>query len=285
LSGFAREHVTVALGGDGSDELLCGYPTFFAERFVKGFGLLPSVVRDGLRGAARALPVSTKNLSFDFKVNAFLRAADAPEAWRHPLWLGSAIPGDPDDPLHPDLRAFYPTGAVLSFAAEQYAAPATRSNMQRLSHQYCRTYLAEDILHKVDRASMAVSLEARSPFLDRALVELVAALPLSAKVDRFGRGKAILKAAMAKRLPREVLDRPKKGFGIPVAAWLQGPLEAMLQDRLSESRTRDAGYFDPSRVRRLVSEHRAGKRNHRKVLWTLLSFELGRDAGGIPGRA
>ncbi|MGB8221288.1 MAG: asparagine synthase (glutamine-hydrolyzing), partial [Polyangiales bacterium] len=120
LSGFAREHVTVALGGDGSDELLLGYPTFFAEPFANIFAQLPRPFRRGVRHLGDALPVSTRNLSVDFKVNAFLRAADAPKAWRHPLWLGSAIPGAPDDPLHPDLRARFPAASVLSFAAAQY---------------------------------------------------------------------------------------------------------------------------------------------------------------------
>ena len=90
---------------------------------------------------------------------------------------------------------------------------------------------------------------------------------------------------METRVPEGLFDRPKKGFGIPVAAWLKGPLESMLEDHLSESRTRDAGYFDAERVRRLIDEHRTGQRNHRKMLWTLLSFELWRDARGIPGRA
>jgi asparagine synthase (glutamine-hydrolysing) len=284
LSSFAREQVTVALGGDGADELLLGYPTFVAEPFGNAFARLPRPLRRGIGRLGQTLPVSTRNFSFDFKVNAFLRAADAPKQWRHPLWLGSAIPGAPDDPLSADLREKFPAEAVLSFAAAEYDAPNTRSDLQRLSYQYCRTYLAEDILHKVDRASMAVSLEARSPFLDRSLVEFVAALPASQKLRFFGRGKAILKDAMRDRLPREVVHRPKKGFGIPVADWLAGPLEEMMNDLLSESRTKAAGYFDSVRVQRLIDEHRTAKRNHRKVLWTLLNFELWRDARGIPGR-
>jgi asparagine synthase (glutamine-hydrolysing) len=284
LSTFAREQVTVALGGDGGDELLLGYPTFFAEAFGKAFAGLPRSVRDGARWFGRQLPVSTKNISFDFKVNAFLRGADAPKRWRHPLWLGSVVPGDPDDPLHPDLRAAFPIESVLSFAADAYDAPSTGSDLQRLSYQYCRTYLAEDILHKVDRASMAVSLEARSPFLDRALVEFIASLPASQKLRFPSEGKWILKAAMQDRLPRAVIRRAKKGFGIPVAAWLKGPLDEMLNDLLSDGRLEDAGYLDPACVRRLIDEHKTGKRNHRKVLWTMLNFELWRDARGIPGR-
>ena len=284
LSGFAREQVTVALGGDGGDELLLGYPTFFADPVADAYARLPRALRRGFRGLGHALPVSTDNISFDFKVNTFLRAADAPRAWRHPLWMGSAIPQSPDDPLHPELRGDFPAASVLAFAEQAYDRPDTRSHMQRLSFQYCRTYLAEDILHKVDRASMAVSLEARSPFLDRDLVEFIAGLPVREKLRLPSHGKAILKDAMRDRLPAEVIDRPKKGFGIPVAAWLNGPLEEMLNDLLSESRTKAAGYFDPTRVQRLIDEHRHAKRNHRKVLWTLLNFELWRDARNIPGR-
>jgi asparagine synthase (glutamine-hydrolysing) len=285
LSRFARERVTVALGGDGGDELLLGYPTFLAESVANVYSRLPAPIRNGAKRLGRALPVSTRNMSFDFKVNAFLRAADAPRPWRHPLWLGSAIPGDSDDPLHPELREKYSTARVLAYAASEYNLPSTRSDLQRLSYQYCRTYLADDILHKIDRASMAVSLEARSPFMGRALVEFVAALPSSQKLSRLGRGKVILKDAMRGRLPREVIDRPKKGFGIPVAAWLKGPLREVMNDLLSESRTRTSGYFDSARVRQLINEHCEGTRNHRKVLWTLLSFELWREARGIRGRA
>ena len=285
LSAFAREHVTVALGGDGADELLMGYPTFFADAYAGVFSRLPKLARSGLRAAGGALPVSSKNFSFDFKVNSFLRAADAPPSWRHPLWLGSVIPGSNDDVLHPDLRAQHPTEDVLRYVAGLYEAPATDSHLQRLSYQYCRAYLAEDILHKVDRASMAVSLEVRSPFLDRDLVELIVRLPPRLKLGPGGSSKAILKKAMRSRIPVSVIDRAKKGFGIPVAEWLRGPLSPMVDDLLSEERLSDAGYLDSATVRRLIDEHRRNERNHRKVLWTLLSFELWREARGIAGRS
>ena len=285
LSGFAREHVTVALGGDGADELLLGYPTFFANPAADAFGALPRSLRDRLRDLARSLPVSTKNFSLDFKVNSFLRAADVRKDWRHPLWLSSVLPGSDDDPLHPDLRARYPTPAVLEYVADLYHAARTRSELQRLSYQYCRSYLVDDILHKVDRASMAFSLEARSPFMDRDLVAYIARLPASVKLGFPANGKAILKEAMRGRLPASTIDRAKKGFGIPVAAWLKGPLDALVDDLLSETRLCSGGYFDAPTVRRLIDEHRTDKRNHRKALWTLLSFELWRDARGVPDRA
>ena len=131
---------------------------------------------------------------------------------------------------------------------------------------------------------MAVSLEARSPYLDRELVELMVSLPPSLKLKFPNRGKVILKEAVRDRLPSVVIDRPKKGFGVPVAAWLRGPLDELVDDLLSPRRTAEAGYLDAARVRRLIDEHRANARNHRKVLWTLLSFELWRQARGIGGR-
>jgi len=284
LSAFAREQVTVALGGDGPDELLLGYPTFFADAFAGVFSKLPRPAREGFRAMGKMLPVSSKNFSFDFKVNSFLRAADARPEWRHALWLASVIPGSNDDVLHPDLRVAQPAERVLDFAGRLYDAPNTTSHLQRLSYQYSCSYLAEDILHKLDRASMAVSLEARSPFLDRELVEFMARLPADQKLENRSTGKAILKKAMRERIPLEVIERQKKGFGIPVAEWLKGPLNPMVDELLGESRLRDAGYLEPKTVRRLIDEHRRNRRNHRKVLWTLLSFELWRDARGIAGR-
>jgi asparagine synthase (glutamine-hydrolysing) len=132
---------------------------------------------------------------------------------------------------------------------------------------------------------MAVSLEARSPFLDRELVELIVRLPARLKLGPRGRSKAILKDAMRSRVPVPVIERAKKGFGIPVAEWLRGPLSPLVDELLSEKRLSEAGYLDPATVRRLIDEHRRNERNHRKVLWTLLSFELWREARGIAGRS
>jgi asparagine synthase (glutamine-hydrolysing) len=155
--------------------------------------------------------------------------------------------------------------------------------LQRLSYQYCKTYLAEDILHKVDRASMAVSLEARSPFLDRELVEFIARLPVRWK-RAGGRSKVILKKGFASRLPPATVARRKKGFGLPLAEWLRGPLSGMLRELLAPDRLRAAGYFHAPAVEGLVAGHLSGGANHRKVLWTLLSFELWRERHGIGAR-
>jgi asparagine synthase (glutamine-hydrolysing) len=232
---------------------------------------------------AARLPVDTRNMSLDFVVKTFLDGAEREDAWRHPLWLGS-VNGSGADPLHPDLRREQPLARVLAPALQAYARHPGAPPLQRLSYQYCKTYLAEDILHKLDRASMAVSLEARPPFLDRPLVELVARLPVGRKLGRTGTSKVVLRRAFAARLPPAVLRRRKKGFGIPIATWLKGPLSHLLSELLGRERLAAAGYFQPAVVERLIADHRAGRKDNRKVLWTLLSFELWRERYGIGAR-
>ena len=134
-------------------------------------------------------------------------------------------------------------------------------------------YLAEGVLVKVDRASMAASLETRAPFLDHTLVEFLCSLPLSLKL-RGGTGKAVLKEAMRDDLPASILARPKKGFGMPVAQWLQQGLRPLVRETLAPDRLRRQGLFSPSDVARLLVEHESGQADHRKLLWTLLMFEL-----------
>ena len=134
-------------------------------------------------------------------------------------------------------------------------------------------YLSECVLFKVDRASMAASLETRAPFLDHTLVEFVARLPLDLKL-RGLTGKYILKRAMKDLLPPEILHRPKKGFGMPVAKWVNGELRSLVRDTFAPERLRRRGLFNPAYVQRLLDEHARGAADHRKLIWTLLMFEL-----------
>jgi len=133
--------------------------------------------------------------------------------------------------------------------------------------------MAEDILTKVDRASMAVSLEVRAPFLDPRVAEYAASLPLEYKL-KGSKGKYILKKAMEDLLPKEILQRPKKGFGIPIAEWLKTRLNSMLHDLLAPERLKDQGLFDAGFVQKLIKEHETGAASHHKQLWTLLVFQL-----------
>jgi asparagine synthase (glutamine-hydrolysing) len=266
LSRFTREHVTVALGGDGSDELLAGYPTFPADRVARLYRV-PRLIHGGVVvPVAERLPVSTANFSFDFKLKRFLRGAAAPEDVRHPTWLGSFSTAE-----QVALLATPPADPLAE--QRQILAAASGDRLARLIYLYAKTYLQDDILVKVDRASMACSLEVRAPFLDVDLAEFLGRVPSRLKL-RGLKTKYLLKRAMVDVLPPGIATRPKKGFGIPVAAWFRGELRDALQDELSPERLRRQGLFEPAEVQRLLSEHLAGRRDHRKALWTLFVFQL-----------
>jgi asparagine synthase (glutamine-hydrolysing) len=267
LSRFTREHVTVALGGDGSDELLAGYPTFAADRVARLYRV-PRVLHERVViPLADRLPVSTSNFSLDFKIRRFVRGARVPAETRHATWLGSFTPGE-----QASLLGRAPSD-VFDEQRRALAAAPTNDRLERLIYLYATTYLQDDILFKVDRASMACSLEVRAPFLDVDLVNFLGSVPPRLKLRRMN-AKHLLKSAMTDVLPAGIADRPKKGFGIPIAEWFKGKLRDVLRDELSAERIRRQGLFDAGAVNRLVSEHLSGRRDHRKQLWTLLVFQL-----------
>jgi asparagine synthase (glutamine-hydrolysing) len=278
LSRFARNDVTVVLGGDGADELLAGYPTFAAERAARLYRRLPRHARALAEAAAGNLPVDHRNFSFDFKLKQFLRGAAEPPALAHQRWLGSFSGSELSRLLVQggNGRAFDVEAEHLALAAR--LAPCTGTDaLNRSLALYQETYLPEDILTKVDRASMACGLEVRAPFLDAGLVDEVQKLPASFK---YGRNitKRLLKRAVSGKLPSSILSRPKRGFGIPVARWLRGELAPLLQRLLEPGRLERQGLFRSGEVARRIEEHRAGVRDHRKPLWTLLMFQLWYDA-------
>ncbi|HEV2912844.1 MAG TPA: asparagine synthase (glutamine-hydrolyzing) [Pyrinomonadaceae bacterium] len=275
LSRFTRQHVTVALGGDGGDELFAGYPMYWGHRLARIYERVPRFARRALiEPAVRHLPVRTKNLSFDFKARRFIAGASYDAVARHHIWFGSFTPDEQRALLTREARTASSGDDVYNDARrlleDECDADNTVECMQSLD---TRLYLAEDILTKVDRASMAVSLEVRAPFLDPRVAEYAASLPAHYKL-RGRRSKYILKRAVAPILPPFVTRRGKKGFGIPIAEWLKGRLRPLARDLLSPERIRRRGLFDPDYVLRLQNEHERGQANHRKLLWTLLMFEL-----------
>ena len=151
-----------------------------------------------------------------------------------------------------------------------------KSDFNKLTSYYYQTYLHDDILTKVDRASMAVSLETRAPFLDPRIGEFAASLPLDYKL-RGNKGKYILKKSVEGLLPRVILNRSKKGFGIPIAEWLKGRLNPLMHEMLATKRLNDQGFFEPAYVQTLIAEHEKGIASHHKQLWTLLVFQLWYD--------
>jgi asparagine synthase (glutamine-hydrolysing) len=269
LSRFAREHVKVILGGDGADELLAGYPTFKAERAAGLFRRLPRPAQALAGAAVGRLPVDHRNFSLDFKLKQFLRGAAEALPLAHQRWLGSFSGAE----IAGLLVEGDPIGIEFEHLRRSEALKGCYDPLSRSLALYQDTYLPEDILTKVDRASMACGLEVRAPFLDADLVDFIQVLPPSFKFGR-NQTKRLLKRAAASRLPPSILARPKKGFGIPVASWLRGPLAPLLARLLGRERLERQGLFHPGEVARRITEHQSGHFDHRKPLWTLMMFQL-----------
>ena len=262
LSKFARERVTVALTGEGADELLGGYPTYLAHQLAEPFNGLPRPFWRLMGRLVSHLPTSRGYMSWDFKLKKFLSGMGLPLADRHLTWMG-AFPWLGDSGV---LAG--PASQALSLETLSLA-PGVVERAQSLDLQ---TYLVDNLLVKLDRASMMVSLEGRVPYLDYRLVEAMASLPTRWKLRGLD-AKRALKRVEGERLPPEITKRGKKGFGLPIADWLRGPLKPWLDEYLSPYRIKDQGLFSPEAVSKLVTEHLQGRADHRKPLWTLLSFQ------------
>jgi asparagine synthase (glutamine-hydrolysing) len=273
LSRFASQHLKVVLGGDGSDELFAGYPTLTAHRiFFIYQKLFPEFFRKKVfQKLAHLLPVSFNDISFDFKLRRFLDGEGRPLLERHHRWLGSFSDSEKESlfkkELHPAL------GNTFKTTYHHNESCFAKDDLNRVLYNDIKMYLEGDILFKVDRASMANSLEVRVPFLNRRVVDLAMNLPLNLKLNRLT-GKYLLKKVMGTLLPDEIVNRPKKGFNIPVAQWLAGDLQPLLQDLLSSARIEAQGLFNSSYIETLLREHFSKKKDHRKMLWTLLVFQL-----------
>lgn len=286
----ARQHVTVALSGDAGDELFGGYNRYFwGPRIWDKLAWLPYPVRQGLGAAIHAMPIAGWD-ALSRPANALRRggkgiaqAGDKAHKlaarlrgvrglddlylslvsqWQDPAGVvrggqGSALVEPPsllDDPL--------PEGAWAGAA----------NSPLRMMYRDSLTYLPDDILCKVDRAAMAVSLETRVPFLDHRVAELAWQLPLDMKL-RGGQGKWALRQVLDRHVPRALIDRPKAGFGIPVGQWLRGPLRPWADSLLDERRLQDEGYFHAAPIRQKWAEHLAGRRDHTDSLWAVLMFQ------------
>src|SRR2546428_78708 len=244
LSRFTRKHVTVALGGDGGDEIFAGYPMYFGHYMARAYLAVPRFLRRGLvEPAVNLLPVKTKNLSFDYRARRFITASHYDEVARHHVLFGSFTPHDQELLLTEDVKRS--SNADIYADARRLFAECDSNNLpERMQNLDPQLYLAEDILTKVDRASMAVSLEVRAPYLDPRVAEYAASLPRNYKL-RGRKSKYILKRAVADLLPPFVARRGKKGFGIPVAEWLKSELRPLTHDLLSPERLRRSGLFNP----------------------------------------
>ena len=278
LAKFTRQFVTVALAGDGGDELFAGYDTFRALNFTRFYNAaIPGVVHHGIvRPLIAKLPVTYGNFSLDFRIKQFLRGTKVPESQRLWRWLGSFVPEELAGLLEPDAFPGLQAGSLYDGIEELHNRVKQFDTVTRDGYIFAKTYLGDGVLAKVDRATMASSLETRSPLLDPEFVALAGAVPSRLK-HRKGLSKYILRQALSGMLPDDILKRPKKGFGIPVGDWFRGKLRDLLQDTLHERRLREGGILKPAVVRTLIDDHLSGKRDNRKPLWTLFMFERWRD--------
>jgi asparagine synthase (glutamine-hydrolysing) len=284
LSRFVKSYVTVALGGDGGDEIFAGYPMYRAHRLAQTYEKLPAFLRTNMiEPFVNNLPTNVQNLSFDYKAKRFVKSvANRDLVARHHEFFGSFTRAEQKSLLTNEIKSQNGTKKYDDIYDEarkwREACDATDliEQMQFLDQKF---YLAEDILTKVDRASMAVSLEVRAPFLDPRVAEFAASLPADYKL-RGSQSKYILKEAVAPLLPEFVVKRAKKGFGIPVAAWLKGKLNPLLHELLSPDRLKNQNLFNANFVSKLIFEHEQGKANHYKQLWSLLVFQLWYDNFG-----
>lgn len=261
LSRFARTGVTVALGGDGGDELFAGYPTFHAERIARLLFWVPWPLWAIATAASSRIPGTDGYMSISFKAHAFSRGMMGDPAVRHQRWIGSFCPEELSDILVPEI-------SKITGSHDIYAPTLVHNNTLEA---YMRTYMVDDVLVKVDRASMLCGLEVRAPFLAGGIVAYVNHLPYEYKY-RGDTTKALLKSAMRGILPDAIIDRPKHGFGAPVARWIKHELRDMVAEMLNPVALAQTGLFRPQAVSRLVREHQEGRRDHRKKVWTLLMF-------------
>lgn len=262
LSRFAREHVTVALSGDGGDELFAGYDTFAARRFSQIYRFaMPDRAHALLRKAAGYLPNGTSNLSVDFLLRRWLRGVGEHPAFWDAIWLAPASLSE----IAELTRAPVQTSDVYSDVFNRWEGLKANAKGDRQLDFYTRYYLQCGILAKVDRASMLNGLEVRSPFLDKDLFEFSENLPYTAK-HKWMQQKRILRRAISAIVPKEVLARSKKGFGIPIAAWLR---RLPMPDPY---RVSTAG-LDPQMLQRLWKEHASGKADHRGLLWAWMCLD------------
>ncbi len=289
LSELTRKHVTVSLSGDGGDELFAGYSRYFVTRALwRTMGWMPVSMRHlgvaclelasripGFERVAQATPFLSQHIGFRPSRDRFKKLADIlsvetrEELYRH-------IVSHWKQPDRIVLGASEPS-TVLN---EHGRWVKTEDLMTHMTYADTVTYLPDDILVKVDRASMGVSLEARVPLLDHRIVEFAARVPLEQKV-RSGKGKWLLRQVLDRYVPKEMVDRPKMGFGVPIDSWLRGPLRDWAEALLSPERLKREGFFDPEPIRHRWNEHLSGTRHWHYYLWDVLMFQAWLE--GQPG--
>lgn len=274
LSKMTRQHVTVALSGDGGDECFAGYERYVAMRIGEQYDRLPRVLRDQvLSKAITTLPAARATRSGYGRLTRLLSVMGQPRAERY-LMLTCALNEELKGELFTrDFRERVRQGSALDSMRPWFAGNGEQDILDRLMIADMSNYLPNDLLVKVDISSMAVSLETRAPFLDHHLVEFAASLPPGYKSRRLTT-KYLLKRALRGLLPKENVGRRKMGFGVPIALWFRRELKPFLMEVMLSERTLSRGYFRKEAVQHMVQQHVEGRRDFAQQLWTLLMLEL-----------
>ncbi|MGB7925867.1 MAG: asparagine synthase (glutamine-hydrolyzing) [Pyrinomonadaceae bacterium] len=267
VSKLAREHVTVVLSGDGGDELFAGYTRYVVDRKRSGFARLPRLFREGvMQPLGRRLPHGAPGRNYLHNV-----AYDHLDRYIEDLSIFTRL--NKRSLYTPEFRAQLNEDGAAARYREYASRIDTGDGVDPLLYLDSKTYLPGDILTKVDRMSMATSLEARVPLLDQRLIEFVTRIPASLKMKGL-ETKYIFKRAVRDLVPAEILDRPKQGFGVPIQEWINEQLRERLRDTLTDTRTQQRGYVEPRYVKVLLDEHERHRRDHSAQLWTLFMLEL-----------
>ena len=273
LAQTTRRHVTMALAGDGADELLAGYetyPAFFAARLYRR---LPGFLRRRiLRPLIHALPVSHEKISLDHKLRRFVDAAQLEGEDAHACWRIIFDAAARQQLLAPAWNEPGVQADVVDLYRRHFARTDARQPLNRLLAVDIGLYLPSDMLVKVDRMTMAHGLEARVPFLDYRLVEFCASVPPALKLRRLRTGKYLLKKAMQGRLPRRILHRPKQGFNSPIPIWIAGGLKPFVMDTLNGRAIREMGCLDAPAVQKLLDDHFARRADNSYRIWGLMTL-------------
>lgn len=269
-----RKHVTVALNGDGGDESFAGYERYAAMRLAERYNRIPALLRDSVVQQAVALmPSSEMKRSRVRDVKRFLQAASLPRVQRYLRWV-SVFDGEAKKNLYSeDFRRETENVHAADLLAPWFARANGAGVVDATLLADIMTYLPNDLLVKVDIATMAVSLEARSPFLDHHVIEFAASLPEKYKLHGLTT-KYLLKRSLKRLLPAENLGRRKMGFGLPIGQWFRGRLQSLLRETLLSDKAMNRGLFRPEVVSQFVELHTRGERDYSHQLWTLLMLEL-----------
>jgi asparagine synthase (glutamine-hydrolysing) len=275
VSHLARKHVTVSLSGDGGDELFGGYETYMAEEKARQFSHVPAFFRNKVfTPVIKSLRPTPAKKGLINKIKRFVEGLEHPEALSHARWrifLGEEARKDiftreaASELVTPPGKHIYD---LIHRAGD-------RSPLNRSLYVDLKSYLSDNILVKVDRMSMAVSLEARVPYLDTGLVELAFQVPEPLKVNNT-QTKVLLKKVAARHIPKECVYRPKEGFSIPIKTWLGSQLRPLMEELLNSSKIEQEGLFVPSSVQKLKDEHLSGAANHSHIIWSLMVFQAWR---------